>query len=79
MSACIYTSVSWHLNDLIKDLTNEYSVVNDYDCIDIALSNVVAQLQQVDLFVGEVMRHIGKHGHAYVNGRNGDECVFTVQ
>lgn len=53
--------------------------MNDYDSIDIALPDVVAQLQQINLFVGEVMSHVGKHGHAYVDGGNSDEGVFAVQ
>lgn len=53
--------------------------MNDYDSIDIALSYVVAQLQQINLFVGEVMSHVGKHGHTYVYGGNSDEGIFAVQ
>ena len=56
--ACRNASISWHFYDLFENLANECSVVDYYNSIDIALPDIVVQLQQIDLFVGEVMSHI---------------------
>ena len=70
--ACRNAGVSRYLCDLLEDLANEGGVVDDYDCVDVALPHVVAQLQQVRPFVREVVRHVRQHRHAHVYGGNGD-------